>query len=104
MNPHPSQVPSGPLTEATHLLGTWVGHGEALVQGTLHSFTQTETVTAHLDGELLTIEGVGHGPEDATRRTPGVRLAIRRVARARCVSPSAIRQDAVRRRPVVTIR
>ncbi len=57
------------MSEATHLLGTWVGSGEALVQGTLHSFTQTETVTPHLDGELLTIEGVGHDPDDDTRRT-----------------------------------
>jgi len=57
------------MSEAAHLLGIWVGSGEALVQGTLRSFTQTETVTPHLDGELLTIEGVGHDPDDATRRT-----------------------------------
>lgn len=57
------------LAKVGFLLGRWVGHGQAHGGGEVRDFAQTETVTSHLDGELLTVEGISHNPNGADRRT-----------------------------------
>jgi hypothetical protein len=56
------------MSQASHLLGRWAGDGQFHNAGGSHRFTQTETVTGHLGGELLTIEGAGWDGDDTTRR------------------------------------
>jgi hypothetical protein len=56
------------MSQASYLIGRWAGDGQIRNAGGSHYFTQTETVNAHLGGELLTIEGAGWDRDDPTRR------------------------------------
>lgn len=57
------------MARFAYLAGRWVGQGQAHEAGQARDFAQTETVSAHLDGELLTVEGIGHDLHDPGRRT-----------------------------------
>lgn len=64
-----------PMRRLAHLVGDWEGSGWALVhEDQVRTFHQTETVRAHLDGELLTLEG--HGVDDATGRDAHRAIAV----------------------------
>ncbi len=56
------------MSHVSYLIGRWAGDGEFHNAGGSHPFTQTETVSAHLGGELLTIEGIGWDRGDTSRR------------------------------------
>lgn len=57
------------ISKAAFLIGRWAGDGEFRNAMGSHRFTQTETVNAHLGGELLAIEGAGWDREHPAKRT-----------------------------------
>lgn len=61
---------TNPMSAISYLAGQWRGKGWMMFgPNNKAHFTQTETVTAKLDGDVLLIDGLGHSADDASRVT-----------------------------------
>lgn len=69
MNNHAGRTRYTAMARFAYLAGRRVGQGQAHEAGQTRDFGQTETVSAQLDGELLTVQGVGQDLHDPARRT-----------------------------------